>query len=185
MPYWTSPNNLARPNLRYRCGLKKTGPGTLRLGGKFTCPKSTKIEEGALVFDGTLAEQNSGWGLSAMEVKSGAYLGGTGTVHDVTIEEGGGFTSVLGRTGALEIGGAVTLPSSGDVRINIVCTNDMQSLVSYTVPVVTASKLAGAKFVPVFNGGATLPPNFGMTAVVHDGIVYGAIARKGMIITIR
>ena len=185
MPYWSSNNNKARPNFRYRCGLKKTGPGTLRLGGKFTCPKSTKIEEGALVFDGTLAEQNSGWGLSAMEVKSGAYLGGTGTVHDVTIEEGGGFTSVLGQTGALEIGGAVTLPSSGDVRINIVCTNDMQSLVSYKVPVVQASGLTGAKFVPVFNGGAALPPNFGMTAVVHDGIVYGAIARKGMMIIVR
>ena len=75
-------------------------------------------------------------------------------------------------------------PSSGDVRINIVCTNDMQSLVSYSVPVVKASRLAGAKFVPVFNGGAALPPNFGMTAVVHDGIVYGAIARKGMMIIV-
>ena len=186
LPYWTNTDsrNLYK-NRRYRCGLLKTGPGTLRIGGKFTCPENTRINEGALVFDGTLAEQNSGWGKSAMQVQDGAYLGGTGVVQNVTIEEGGGFTSVIGQTGALEIDGTVTLPSSGNVKINIACTNDMSSLVSYAVPVVKASKLAGARLTPVYNGGMALPPKYGMKVVVHGGIVYGTIARKGMTISIR
>ena len=30
MPYWSSNNNKARPNFRYRCGLKKTRPNSSR-----------------------------------------------------------------------------------------------------------------------------------------------------------
>ena len=183
LPFW---NYSGTANLyyrrRYRCGLLKTGPGTLRIGGTFTCPENTRINEGALVFDGTLAEQNSGWGKSAMQVQAGAYLGGTGTVQNVTIEEGGGFTSAIGQTGALEINGTVTLPSSGNVPLNIVCTNDLETLVSYRTPIVKSSKLGGARFVPVFNGGAALPPNLGLTVSEQNGVIYGIISRKGMTI---
>ena len=183
LPYWTNTDsrNLYK-NRRYRCGLLKTGPGTLRIGGKFTCPENTRINEGALVFDGTLAEQITGWGKSAMQVQAGAYLGGTGAVYNVTIEEGGGFTSVIGQTGALEINGTVTLPSSGNVPLNIVCTNDLETLVSYRTPIVKSSKLGGARFVPVFNGGAALPPNLGLTVSEQNGVIYGIISRKGVTI---
>lgn len=186
LPYWTSTDsrNLYK-NRRYRCGLLKTGPGTLRIGGKFTCPEDTRINEGSLVFDGTLAEQQSGWGKSAMQVQDGAYLGGTGTVQNVTIEEGGGFTSAIGQTGALEINGTVTLPASGNVPLNIVCTNDLETLVSYRTPIVKSSKLGGARFVPVFNGGAALPPNLGLTVSEQNGVIYGIISRKGLAIILK
>ena len=182
LPYWSSGNNTTRPNDRYRCGLLKTGPGTLRLGGKFTCPETTRINAGALVFDGTLAEQQSGWGKSAMLVESGAYLGGTGTVENVTIEAGGGFTSALGHDGALKINGSVTLPQDGVVKVNIVCTEDTATLDAYTIPVVESAKLAGASFVPVFNGGEELPERLSMSIVERDGIVYGKISKKGLVI---
>ena len=185
MPYWSSGNNKARPNLRYRCGLKKTGPGTLRIGGKFTCPEATRIADGALVFDGRLAEQQSGWGKSAMQVQSGAYLGGTGTVENVTIEAGGGFTSALGHDGALKINGTLTLPQDNIVRVNIVCTNNLETLGKYSVPVVESTRLSGATFIPVFNGGEELPMRLRMQVRVRDGVVYGAISQSGLVISYR
>ena len=187
LPYWTtasSADNIYR-NRRHRCGLLKTGAGTLRIGGTFTCPENTRINEGALVFDGTLAEQNTGWGKSTMQVQSGAYLGGSGTVENVVIEEGGGFTSVLGQTEPLTINGTVTLPSSGNVPVNIVCTNNIKKIDSISMPIVKSANLAGAKFVPVFNGGATLPSRLCMSVSVRDGVVYGTINKKGMVISIK
>ena len=172
-------------NYHYRCGLLKTGSGALRLGGTFSCPENTRINEGSLLFDGTLNEQNSGWGKSVMQVQAGAFLGGTGTVHNVIIENGGGFTSALGVTDALTIAGAVTLPEGNDVKINIVCTNDLASITSYSVPVVKAEKLSGANFIPVYNGGEELSSKFVMQVSVRSGVVYGSIVRKGLVITIR
>ena len=179
LPYWASGNNKARPNHRYRCGLKKTGPGTLRLGGRFTCPESTKVDGGSLLFDGVLAEQQSGWGLSAFEIGDGAFLGGTGTVWNVTVEEGGGFTSAVGQTGALAIAGALTLPASGNVAINVVCTNDLSTMTgSISVPVVRSSGLENATFRPVFNGGQPLPSLFTLTTKVADGFVWGQLSKN-------
>ena len=182
LPYWTSSNNQGKKNDRYRCGLLKTGPGTLRLGGKFTCPEITRINAGALVFDGTLAEQQSGWGKSAMHVQSGAYLGGTGTVENVTIEAGGGFTSAIGHAGALKINGSVTLPQDRVVKVNIVCTEDPATLDTYTIPVVESAQLTGATFVPVFNGGEQLPPSLSMSVSEKNGVVYGKISKNGLVI---
>ena len=187
LPYWTtasSADNIYR-NRRHRCGLLKTGAGTLRIGGTFTCPENTRINEGALVFDGTLAEQNTGWGKSTMQVQSGAYLGGSGTVENVVIEEGGGFTSVLGQTEPLTINGTVTLPSSGNVPVNIVCTSNIKKIDSISMQIVKSANLIGAKFVPVFNGGATLPSRLSLSISVQNGIVYGTLCRKGMIISIK
>ena len=172
-------------NYHYRCGLLKTGPGTLRLGGSFSCPENTRINEGALLFDGTLKEQNPGWRKSVMQVQAGAFLGGSGTVNDVTIEDGGGFTSALGVTDALTIDGAVTLPEGNDVKINIVCTNDLDSIEKYSVSVVKAEKLSGANFIPVYNGGEELSSKFAMKVSVRSGVVCGSIARRRFLITIR
>lgn len=185
LPYWTSSNNKATPNVRYRCGLLKTGSGTLRLGGTFTCPENTRINEGALVFDGALAAQQSGWAKSTMQVQDGAYLGGTGTVENVVVEEGGGFTSALGHDGALKINGTLTLPQDNIVRVNIVCTNNLETLRKYSVPVVESTRLSGATFVPVFNGGEELPTRLRMQARVRDGVVYGVISQCGLVISYR
>ncbi len=187
LPYWSSDNNIAKPNHRYRCGLKKTGPGTLRIGGTFTCPKSTKIEEGALVFDGTLAEQQTDWGLSAFEVADGAFLGGTGTVYNVTVSEGGGFTSVLGQTGAMKIGGTLTLPESKNVALNIVCTNDLSSTGgTYLLPIVETTGLEDASFTLVYNGGEDVPEKYAMSTRVVDGVLYGRLAPvTGLVILCR
>lgn len=185
LPYWSGINNKAKPNHRYRCGLKKTGPGTLRIGGKFTCPQSTKIEQGALVFDGTLAEQQLGWGKSTMEVSSGAFLGGAGSVYNVNIADGGGFTSVIGQSGALTIEGALTLPESKNVALNIVCTNDLTSFEgSYAVPIVKADGLEDAHFTFVFNGGETLPNGCSLSAKIANGVLYGRLSRTGLTLTI-
>lgn len=175
------------PNHRYRCGLKKTGPGTLRLGGRFTCPEATKVEGGALVFDGVLAEQQSGWGLSAFEIGDGAFLGGTGTVWNVTVEEGGGFTSAVGQTGALSIAGALTLPASGNVAINVVCTNDLSTLSEpVSVPVVQSAGFENANFTLVYNGGETLPRGYTLSKRISGGIVYGQLSKQiGTVMTIR
>ena len=186
MPYWSSGNNKTRPNLRYRCGLKKTGPGTLRIGGKFTCPEATRIADGTLVFDGRLAEQNAAWGLSAMEVASGAFLGGTGTVHNVTIAEGGGFTSVIGQTDALTIDGTLTLPESRNIKLNVVCTNDLATMEpAYITPIVKSAGLENANFTLVYNGGEELSDKYTLTACIVDGVVCGRLApKKGLVISI-
>lgn len=180
LPYWTSSsaNNIFKDR-RYRCGLKKTGAGTLRIGGRFTCPESTRVEEGSLVFDGTLAEQQTGWGVSSFEVANGAFLGGSGSVFNVALEEGGGFTSVVGQTGALTVNGALTLPQSRDVAINVVCTNDLATMTgSISVPVVRSSGLENATFRPVFNGGQPLPSLFTLTTKVADGFVWGQLSKN-------
>ena len=120
-----------------------------------------------------------------MQVQSGAYLGGTGTVENVTIEAGGGFTSALGHDGALKINGTLTLPQDNIVRVNIVCTNNLETLRKYSVPVVESTRLSGATFVPVFNGGEELPTRLRMQTRVRDGVVYGVISQCGLVISYR
>jgi hypothetical protein len=77
------------------------------------------------------------------------------------------------------------LPADKNVTINVVCTKDLASIKSYSVPVVKAEKLSGANFIPVYNGGEELSSKFVMQVSVRSGVVYGSIVRKGLVITIR
>ena len=182
MPFWNKEKS-KHYNERFRCGLLKTGEGTLRLAGKFKCPEETRINAGALIFDGTLAEQESGWGKSVMRVQSGARLGGSGTVDRVVIEEGGGFASAPGQTVALTTG-SVTLPDSKNVIIDIACTNDLTNVWSLEVPVVADTGLSDAKFKVLCNGSENLPTGFRASVRVKNGVIYGRISQGGLLIVV-
>jgi hypothetical protein len=123
LPHWTRTSSVFK-NCRWRCGLLKTGGGTLELTGKFSCPEETRIAEGSLLFDGTLREQVSGWGVSTMRVQSGAYLGGSGTVSIRRVEEAGAVSrQVPGRPHPLTITGTLTV-SGGTVPVEITNVGD-------------------------------------------------------------
>ena len=183
MPFWNKEAS-KHYHERFRCGLLKTGAGTLRLSGTFKCPEETRINEGTLLFDGTLAEQESGWGKSVMRVQSGARLGGSGTVDRVVIEEGGGFASAPGQTVALTTG-SVTLPDSKNVIIDIACTNDLTNVKTLEVPVVAAAGLSDANFKILYNGSDKLPTGFRASVRVKNGVIVGKISQGGMIVVVQ
>lgn len=120
LPHWKNSSKFAQ--CRWRCGLLKTGAGTLELSGRLTCPLPTRIAEGALVFDGVVAEQLDGWEKSEMVVERGAYLGGTGTVENVTVQSGGGLTVAVGQSAPLQIGGIFR--ADGPIVINVTGVSD-------------------------------------------------------------
>jgi autotransporter-associated beta strand protein len=78
-------------------GLTKIGTGTLTLSGQNTYSGATTVNEGALFVNGSLA--------SAMNVASGATLGGTNTIGSVTLASG----SILEPGAATNLIGTLTL----------------------------------------------------------------------------
>jgi len=79
----------------YKCGLLKSGEGTLRLASTvntFTGP--TVVTQGVLRVDGALIT-------SAVTIRTNGGLGGTGTVSTVTMEDGAHNTPFLQVTGML------------------------------------------------------------------------------------
>ena len=176
-------SNSLYANTYFRTGLLKTGPGTLRLN---CCTAANKYySEATRVNGGTLLVDAATFNSTNIFVQAGAYLGGTGTVVRATIEAGGGFTAAPGQTRPLTLT-AAELPEDGVVPLDIPYTGDLTDpkSVRVRVPVVTADALAGAHWHVTLNG-ADVPHGFVGTASVRDGIVYGTVARSGLIFIIK
>ncbi|MDD7451382.1 MAG: autotransporter-associated beta strand repeat-containing protein, partial [Treponema sp.] len=184
LPHWSKAESIFASK-SYRCGLLKTGAGTLRLTGKLYCPQPTRIHAGTLLFDGSLGSQYSGWAKSAMQVETGAYLGGSGTVESVTIAEGAGFASTPDATEPLKVS-TVSLPPSRNVVLNLACTNDLTKMAGLTMPIVKAAAgLENANFIVRYNGGQELPKGYLMYATMKDGVVAGRIYKGGVLVIFR
>ncbi|MGN0852272.1 MAG: autotransporter-associated beta strand repeat-containing protein [Kiritimatiellia bacterium] len=171
---------------RFWSGLLKTGPGTLRLNGTgklegktgdFYYQEATRVNGGALLVDTTAFRSTN------VFVQAGAFLGGTGTVMRATIEAGGGFTAAPGQTRALDLA-SVELPADRTVRLDVPCTEDVKTVKSLRVPVVSAQGLEDATWVCTVNGNPP-PAGYRATAVVSAGVVYGVLAKSGLVFLIR
>lgn len=121
-PLWNySTNGTSNAGFLADCGFVKTGAGTLSIA----CPADTTsgygsrfvsgvvtVSNGVMRVDGTLTSPSS------VEVAAGAYLGGTGTVANVTMEAGSGFAALAGDAQALAVQGDLALPATGTVEIS-------------------------------------------------------------------
>ena len=169
-------------NYYFRTGLLKTGPGTLRLNCNTAANKY--YSEATRVNGGTLLVDAQTFNSTNIIVQTGSYIGGTGIVTCVTIEEGGGFTAAPGQTGALTLN-AVQLPDDSEVALDIPYIGEDESgMDGYRVPIVRSAGLEGAKWNVTVNG-APAPNGLTASAVIKNGIVYGAILRAGTIIVIQ
>jgi glycerophosphoryl diester phosphodiesterase len=104
IPDWNSGGNVF-----YRCGLLKSGAGTLRLAGANTYSGDTVVSQGVLRVDGTVTN-------SPIAVASGGALAGTGTVASVTLAAGGRFEAFAGQTLPLNVG-SLTLADGARVVV--------------------------------------------------------------------
>lgn len=172
--------------IRFRCGLLKTGPGTLCLNGTGVVPglsDNRYYTEATRVNGGTLLIDSQAFQSTNIFVQAGAWLGGTGTVKRATLEPGAGFTAAPGQTRALNLQ-AVELPADKVVRLDLPCTDDLADVKTLRVPVVTAVGLEQAKWSCTVNGGAA-PKGYRVNAVVSGGVVYASYSPAGMAIIIR
>ena len=95
----------------FKCGLLKSGAGTLCLAStdnSYTDP--TVVTQGVLRVDGSLTT-------SAVTVKNGGGLGGTGTVSNVTLEDGARFDVFANQTVPLKVS-SLTLEGGGTVIVH-------------------------------------------------------------------
>ena len=107
VPTW--PNGTLK-TITFKCGLLKSGEGTLRLAStdnSYSGP--TVVTQGVLRVDGSLTT-------SAVTVKNGGVLGGTGTVANVTLEAGAGFEVFADQTAPLQVN-ALTAANGGVVHV--------------------------------------------------------------------
>ena len=109
---WNTATNNTAAGVMTDCGFVKTGAGTFsvasvtnRVSGVIT------VSEGTMRVDGCLVTP------SAIEVVSGAYLGGTGTVANVVLEEGAGISAPAGQKTPLVVEGNLVLPDTGVVDV--------------------------------------------------------------------
>ena len=182
---WTGGSRYGK-TIRFRCGLLKTGPGTLCLNGTGIVPglsDNRYYTEATRVNGGTLLIDSQAFQSTNIFVQAGAWLGGTGTVKRATIEVGGGFTAAPGQTRALNLQ-AVELPADKVVRLDVPCTEDLETVTALRVPVVNAAGLVEAKWTCTVNG-APAPTGYSARAVVSGGVVYASLAKSGMVLIIR
>lgn len=107
IPDWAGRLDGSGKTVKFSCGLKKTGPGTLRLTNTNIYTGDTEVAEGALLVDSPSS-------MSLVTVKAGGLLGGGGTIPGVTIEKGGGFEALTGADSCLNVAN-LTLPEEGGV----------------------------------------------------------------------
>lgn len=96
---------------------KKTGNGTLRYTANRHLYENRNllgdcdVEAGALLLDGDALYQVTA------KVAAGAFIGGTGTVQNVTLAEGAGFAATAGQRDRLNVTGDLTMPETGVIEI--------------------------------------------------------------------
>lgn len=99
------------PSSTAGCGLIKSGGGTMRVTAVSTYIGETLISNGVLRVDGSLNAS------TLVTVADGGWLGGTGTVKNVTVHAGGGFDVIQGQSRPLAITGTLSLEGGGTVHI--------------------------------------------------------------------
>lgn len=113
--YGNSPNSYTYDPwkwCRFRDGIRKTGPGRLRLYGPCSYTHTTEVAEGALLVDSSIASS------SGVTVDAGALLGGTGVVSTVTFKDGGGLL-VPFETGRSAVLRAPSVAAEGTVCVRV------------------------------------------------------------------
>ena len=94
-------------------GFVKTGAGTFSVASM-----TNKVSGIVTVSNGTMRVDGKLVTPSSVEVAAGAYIGGTGTVANVTLESGAGFSAPAGQSEPLTVEGDLTLPATGVVNIS-------------------------------------------------------------------
>lgn len=171
IPDWV--NTTKFKNIRFICGLLKSGAGTLRLasaGNTYSGP--TVVSEGVLRVDGALTA-------SAVTVKDGGWLGGTGTVAAVTLEDGAGFEALAGQAQPLNVG---ALAAAGGVTVRV---RNPEGVAAETLNAAVA-KVAGGVDVSgwtVVMDGVAPTPNLRVKTEA-DGVVYARWSPRGTAVLI-
>lgn len=141
----TSTDSATRPQrLNWKCGLIKTGDGVLDIGfsgnnNPHSYTWETLVEEGGILFQGII---NNG-----ATVKNGAVVGGKGVGKiqgDLTIEEGGGLlVDALDTEAQVAVGGTLTMPRAGLVKLYNVTESDVMSMKFENLPLPNAPTVEG------------------------------------------
>ena len=128
-------------------GIRKSGVGALTLAGANTYTGNTNINNGALYINGSTSAS------SPVTVNSGATLGGTGTVGGaVNVNAGGRITAGTSTdTGALALGGNLTLNSGSYAYMNVVNSTTFDSFA------ISGNLTLGAGSAIRVTGGLTTP----------------------------
>ena len=161
-------------------GLSKSGTGTLILSGSSTYSGPTDVQGGQLSVRGILSN-------SAVQVETGATLGGTGTINGtVTVLSGGILSPGNSGPGTLTIGSLVLNSGSlsdFDLGPAGVVGGTSNDLVAVTGNLTLAGSLnitnAGGFGIGVyrlFNYGGTLTNNVMTIGTVPNGVTPGALA---------
>lgn len=173
IPDWSGAGNIF-----YRCGLMKSGAGTLRLAGVNTYSGGTTVTQGVLRVDGVLTN-------SDVWVAADASLSGTGTVAAVTLAAGGGFEAFTDQTVPLK---AASLTVADCARVAV---RNPQGLTrtGINVPFLRVP-LSEKETVETMTWTATLSENdqvvLGLAVHVDDaGIVYACWPNAGAVMELQ
>ena len=97
-------------------GFTKRGVGTMAIEANHTSPfafnGNVQVEAGELQVNG-----NIGWQHTCVNVAAGAYIAGTGTVYDVVVSTGGGFSAYATQSEPLKVCGDLTIGENPVIRI--------------------------------------------------------------------
>lgn len=174
-PDW--PGTTIFKNVLFKCGLLKSGAGTLRLtstDNSYTDP--TVVSQGVLCVDGSLTT-------TAVTVKNGGGLGGTGTVSNVALEDGARFDVFANQTAPLKVN-ALTLAGGGTIVVHNPGGIDRTAL---NVPFLKMTGSVAGTFDKsawaVRMDGVDATPNLGVGCAA-DGTVYARWRPAGTIIQV-
>ncbi len=112
--------SLQEGGVAYNQPFTKNGLGTLAISGRYSCGGKTTVNAGTMLINGSAGDRTGSSSYVAMpdwEIKSGATLGGTGTIwlatgKTNTVNAGGAIApgaTVSNSVGTLTVDGAVTL----------------------------------------------------------------------------
>ena len=174
---WDGADGSAAENKK-ASGFVKTGVGTLSLSAKnHKVSGVITVSNGVLRVDGTLGTP------SRVEVAAGAYLGGTGTVANVSLEAGAGFSAPAGQTTPLTVSGDLALPATGVVNIDNLDGLDEKDIPAVDFVTATGS-LTGAENLPGWSVKVDGVVSHMWKLSVRDGVLRAKYA-NGFIITFR
>lgn len=166
------------PSSTAACGLIKSGSGTMRVAASCTYIGETRVSNGVLQVDGSLNTS------SLLTIADGGWLGGTGTVKNVTVAAGGGFDAIQGQPKPLTVTGTLTLQGNGTVHIQN--PGALQGTQVRVALAEVAGTLAGAEYVDTWAveiEGVATSVNYRLR-VVGSQLVAG-YAPQGTLISVR